>query len=118
MKHDAQRAIEALDELLEKERDLLLAGEIEEIGSVLKAKEALIDTLAGFDRDEVQSLSGLQGKLARNQSRLDGALHGIRRTSARLAALRQVRRSLETYNESGRKQTIEGHVSRKLERRA
>ncbi len=118
MTREAQAAMDALDRLLEQERALLLAGEIDQIADVLSAKEALIDTLTAMDRAELQDLTSLQGKLARNQSLLDGALHGLRRTSSRLAALRQVRRSLETYNKAGHKETIDAQVTRKLERRA
>lgn len=118
MTYDPSTAIEALDALLEKERDLLLKGQIDTIEDILSSKEALIDTLVQMDREDIRELQGLQDKLSRNQLLLDGALHGIRRTAARLAALRKVRRTLETYNESGHKQTIEGRVARKLERRA
>lgn len=118
MTHNDNDAVRALDLLLEEERELLLAGEIDRIEEVLNAKETLIETLSSIDRNEVQGLETLQAKLMRNQSLLDGALQGIRRTSARLATLRKVRRTLETYTESGRKQTIDAQVTRKLERRA
>ncbi len=49
---------------------------------------------------------------------LDGALQGIRRASARLAAVRKVRRSLETYGEDGQKKTIDAQIARQLEKRA
>lgn len=118
MKRDPQSIMEELDALLEKERALLLTGKLDDMADILSAKEALIDALSAADQEDMQDLAGLQNKLTRNQTLLDGALHGIRRTTARLAALRRVRRSLETYNEAGDKQTIEGRVTRKLERRA
>ncbi|MEM6481212.1 MAG: hypothetical protein AAF922_00300 [Pseudomonadota bacterium] len=118
MTRDAQQAIVALDSVLEKERQVLLKGDVDSIGDILNEKEALIDALTEMDRHDIQNVQGLKEKFARNQTLLDGALHGIRRTAARLAAIRQVRRSLETYDEKGQKRTIEGHVERKLERRA
>lgn len=118
MTHDAQATIDSLDALLERERQFLLDGEIEQIEDVLAEKELLVQKLSDLDRQELQNLESLQAKFSRNQTLLDGALHGIRRTAARLATLRQVRRTLETYDESGHKKIIEGHVTHKLEKRA
>ena len=114
---DAQALVDELDTLLEKERTALLSGDIDAIGRLLQRKESLIDGLNALDA-EAAPLGGLQGKVARNQALLDGALQGIRRASARMAALRRVRRSLETYDASGQKQTIEGEVVHKVEKRA
>ena len=49
---------------------------------------------------------------------LDGALEGIRNVANRLADLRRLRHSFDTYDSRGRKSTIEGHVVRHVEKRA
>jgi len=113
-----QEMIDHLDALLDAEREAILAGDLDEMARLLERKTELIDALAAIDLAEAEQMSALQGKLGRNQMLLDGALQGIRRASARLAAMRQVRRTLETYGEDGRKKTIEGQVAHQLEKRA
>jgi len=49
---------------------------------------------------------------------LDGALEGIRRVASRMAAIRQVRRSLATYDETGKRRTIDGTMAHNIEKRA
>lgn len=119
MKTDtAQGIINRLDELLELERDALLQGELDKIPAMLEEKESLIDALSDNEPDTKAELRELQIKVERNQALLDGALQGIRKVAARMAAFRRIRRSLETYDESGRKRTIQGEVERRVEKRA
>jgi len=113
-----QDMIDRLDELLDRERLYLLEGDLEEIAPIAAQKEELIETLNGLAPAEAPDLGSLQDKLARNQMLLDGALQGIRKVATRLAALRRIRRSLETYDASGRKQTIQGEVAHRVEKRA
>jgi hypothetical protein len=114
----AQDLINKLDSLLETERTALLAGDLETIGRLLEQKEKLIDRLNMIEPQNQQALEGLHDKVTRNQALLDGALQGIRKVAARMAAMRRIRRSLETYDESGRRQTIDGEVLHKVEKRA
>ena len=119
MTHDtAQQIIGRLDELLEEERSALLAGDLDRISVLLEEKESLIDALGRLDAAAEPDLQGLQAKVVRNQALLDGALTGIRNVAARMAAFRKIRRSLETYDQSGRKQVIQGEVARQIEKRA
>lgn len=109
--------ITQLDTLLEAEREALLRGDLQAIADTVAQKEQLIDALnEGADRQA--DLSGLHHKLQRNQALLDGALQGIRAVAARMAAYRRIRRSMDTYDSQGRKRTIPGDVSRKVEKRA
>ena len=114
----ATEIVTRLDELLELERDALMKGDLEQIPTFLEEKEALIDQLNEIGADNKTELQELQIKVERNQVLLDGALQGIRKVSARMAAFRRIRRSLETYDETGRKQTIQSEVERKVEKRA
>ena len=77
-----------------------------------------VASLRSFGRDDKEALQGLQTKVDRNQEMLDGALAGIRNVASRMAAFRKIRRSLETYDESGQKTVIQGEVIRKVEKRA
>ncbi|WP_299847505.1 flagellar protein FlgN [uncultured Roseovarius sp.] len=119
MKTETQQdIITRLDELLELERAALLQGELDKIPVLLEEKERLIDALNAGQPDASLSLEELQLKVERNQALLDGALQGIRKVAARMAAFRRIRRSLETYDETGRKRTIQGETERRVEKRA
>ena len=111
------RIIAQLDALLETERAALLRGDLQAIADTVAKKEQLIDMLnKGVARPA--DLSGLHHKLRRNQALLDGALQGIRTVAARMAAYRRIRKSMDTYDREGRKLTIPGDISRKVEKRA
>lgn len=107
-----------LDTVLEQERAFLLEGDLEGLGTLLPIKEQLVEIFLnerGADREQILPL---EGKLQRNQLLLDGALEGIRSVAARLAALRQVRTALDTYDAHGRKKHVEISTTPKVEKRA
>lgn len=109
---------DALDDLLEQERTALLAGDLEKIARLFEVKESLIEELSELEQFESQSLNALQGKVKRNQELLDSALEGIRAVAGRLAALRRVRSTLDTYDSRGAKQSIEMDKDGSVEKRA
>jgi len=113
-----QQLIDQLDTLLEKEREALLVGDLDKVTEIAVSKEELIDALNRLSPKDQTSLEALQEKVTRNQVLLDGALQGIRKVASRLAALRRIRKSMDTYDASGRKQTIQGEVDRRMEKRA
>lgn len=113
-----QQLIDHLDRVLDFERTALLEGDLDEIVRLAQTKEVLIDALNAVTSADQGNLKALQEKVARNQVLLSGALQGIRKVATRIAALRRIRRSLETYDSSGRKQTIQGEVNHKVEKRA
>lgn len=115
---EPQDIINALDDLLERERQALLNGDLESIARLLEEKEALFDQLNTMSQEQSPDLSVLKGKVQRNQALLDNALKGIRAVAARMSAMRKIRRSLDTYDESGKRTTIEGQKAAKLEKRA
>ncbi|MEP2640204.1 flagellar export chaperone FlgN [Roseobacter sp.] len=115
---DFEDIIDALDDVLEAERTALLAGDLDEIGRLLERKETLIDQLATLDEADREPLEALNAKVKRNQAMLDQALEGIRSVSRRLAALRRVRSSLETYDEKGERRTINLATQGDVEKRA
>lgn len=118
MKTEKETAIAALGALLEREREALLNGDFDTLVAQLEEKQALVETLNDLDGGGDGELEALQGKVQRNQALLNSALEGIRSVAARMSALHQVRKSLDTYDESGRKTTIEGLRNPKMEKRA
>ncbi|MGZ2259736.1 flagellar biosynthesis protein FlgN [Roseobacter sp. A03A-229] len=110
--------IDALDDLLDAERAALLAGDLDEVARLLERKEALIERFATLEDADRAPLADLQVKVKRNQALLDQALEGIRSVSRRLAALRRVRSSLETYDEKGERRKIDMSPDGSVEKRA
>ena len=113
-----QHTIGALDALLDRERSALLEGDLEGLIGQFDEKKTLIDRLNGSGEVREAELKALQGKAARNQALLDSALQGIRSVADRMSTLHRIRQSLETYDETGQRRTIEGQPSRKMEKRA
>jgi hypothetical protein len=107
-----------LDTLLEQERTLLIEGKLERLGTLLPKKEKLVEQLLGNHELSRDVIAPLEKKLLRNQLLLDGALDGIRSVSARLAALRQVRIALDTYDAQGRKRRVITPTKPQVEKRA
>ncbi|QJF52992.1 flagellar biosynthesis protein FlgN [Roseobacter ponti] len=112
------RIFDALDDLLDEERTALLEGNLDHVARLLETKETLIDALADLDANEVKPLQELDKKVRRNQVLLDSALAGIRSVAERLTALRRVRRSLDTYDAKGVRQTIDMVSDKSVEKRA
>lgn len=110
--------LDTLDRLLEQERALLLEGDLQGLGKLLPQKEAIIEDLLNESLLSRDAVAPIERKLQRNQLLLDGALDGIRAVAARLAALRQVRSALDTYDAQGRRQTVETSKHGTLEKRA
>lgn len=113
-----QKEIAALDALLERERDALIEGELDELVGLFDEKKTLIERVNEKSDVAAEALQQLQKKAARNQGLLDSALQGIRSVATRMGTLHRVRQTLDTYDESGQRRTIEARPSRKVEKRA
>jgi hypothetical protein len=107
-----------LDELLDRERAALLDGDLDAISRSLREKERLIDALNGQQLMSETELSAIREKVQRNQILLGGALDGIRAVAERLYALRRIRETLETYDQTGQKTVLERLRSGQVEKRA
>ncbi len=113
-----QDTFDALDDLLDREKAALLDGDLEMIARLYDRKLELIDTLSEMEREDIGRLQALNNKASRNQDLLDSALDGIRSVAQRLAQVRETRTSLQTYDSSGRKKSIEMKHSASVEKRA
>lgn len=111
-------AIEDLNTILDAEREALLEGDLEKLATMLATKTSLIDTLNSEPQSDLVALERLDRKVRRNQLLLDGALEGIRSVSSKLAKLREVRGTLETYGADGKRHDIVSQPETSVERRA
>ena len=107
-----------LEDLLEAERQALLAGDLGKIARLVDRKEVLIDALSDMEIGDFQELDELKEKFKRNQIILDSALEGIRRVARRLATVRRVRVALDTYDADGARKTIDLKPDGTFEKRA
>jgi flagellar biosynthesis/type III secretory pathway chaperone len=118
MNNKLQDTIDALDDLLDEERLALLDGNLDLIGRMFERKESLIDALNDYGKAEIDALSGLNTKVQRNQELLGSALEGIQSVADRLATLRRVKGSLDTYDAQGRRKKIDMPTNGEVEKRA
>lgn len=119
MKDDtSQTLIDALDRLLDRERQALLDGDLEKIGQLMPAKEDLVQQLNDLQAHQTDDLAEVHEKVTRNQALLGSALDGIRAVSNRMADLRRVRSGLEIYDRSGQKTKFATSVPASVEKRA
>ncbi|WP_050932082.1 flagellar export chaperone FlgN [Aestuariivita boseongensis] len=113
-----QELVQALDELLEEERAALLKGDVDRINRLAERKGDLItriDALGDFPR---ATLASLQEKLRRNSGLIEQALEGIRAAAARVQEMRQVRETLQTYDQRGKRRDLTMQTGRSVEKRA
>ena len=113
-----QELIDALDAILDQERDALIKGELTKLEPLLEQKEALISQLNEIDGMEKESMSSVQTKVVRNQALLTSAMDGIRAVASRMSELRKVRKGLDVYTQSGAKSSFSTLGAKALEKRA
>jgi|GEM_PF-1652908 flagellar biosynthesis/type III secretory pathway chaperone len=98
------RADDALDRLLDQERQLILSGRIEALAQVSAEKDRLMARL-GQSHGDARDLDKLRRKADRNQHLLMAVAKGIRTVSRRLDALKAQqngRARFATYDRGGR----------------
>ncbi|MBY6056948.1 flagellar protein FlgN [Leisingera daeponensis] len=115
---EPQQLIDELDQVLDRERTALMAGDLGKLEELLAKKEKIISKLNAVSELERESLEQVQTKLSRNQSLLDSAMDGIRSVAARMAELRRIRKGLDVYDQSGRRTRYGTRSGAKLEKRA
>lgn len=110
--------LDALEDLLERERSALTSGDMDTIARLMQQKEDIVGQLNAADLPADAALDELRAKAERNQVLFDSALAGIRAVSARIAELRHMRQGSETYDRHGRKAKLTAPQRSRLEKRA
>ncbi|MHA6265425.1 flagellar biosynthesis protein FlgN [uncultured Aliiroseovarius sp.] len=111
-----QPAARALETLLDRERALIISGDIQKLARLLPEKERLLERVKTMG-DSAGRLEHIQGKADRNQSLLDAVACGIKSVQSRLEAMREGQKVLRTYTQKGESQSISRKTT-KFERRA
>jgi flagellar biosynthesis/type III secretory pathway chaperone len=109
--------VDELDQLLDRECEVLLTADFPAFPSILKKKTDLIDRLAA-SRSEHGTLERLSHKASRNQSLLDEAMAGLRSAAKLLAELKKSRRTIDTYDYMGKRKTLTPDAKVSVEKKA
>lgn len=98
---DAGRALELL---LERERQAILSGRLEDLSALPSEKAWLLDRLSGL-RD-ADRLRHLVRQARRNQALLEAAGQGLRDIRERLSEIRRAAGTLDVYSQNGERQSV------------
>ncbi|MEM9708754.1 MAG: hypothetical protein AAF871_08165 [Pseudomonadota bacterium] len=112
---DARDHLDALEDLLERERALLLSGSLDGLARLADEKTRLL-TKAPLGSDP-RRVARLRWLAERNGKLLEAAAKGIRSVAARLQAVRDGPEPLSTYGSDGGRHQI-GPARRSVEKRA
>ncbi len=118
---DDQRQSElfaALDALLTREKSALLDGDFEVLAEIGEEKARLLTALETLSPSDPAPLQALHEAAGRNQVLMESALSGIKDIANRMALLRRVRDSLQTYDAQGQKSDVYLAGPARLEKRA
>lgn len=93
-------ASDALEDLLDHERKLILSGQIDGLLRASQDKERLLARLVATG-DDAAVFDRLRRKAERNQQLLAAAARGIKSAARRVEALKTTTASLRTYGRDG-----------------
>lgn len=117
MPNDTFHMIDALEDLLDKERAAILKGAFEDMGRIAGEKERVLGRRELTAPDQ-RTLDRVKAKAARNQQLLAAAIRGVRAVTARLDVLRNGPGDMNTYDRSGQRATLSNRHQGALHRRA
>ncbi|HGG06587.1 MAG TPA: flagellar biosynthesis protein FlgN [Aliiroseovarius sp.] len=98
--------IDALDDLLDRERQAILTGNIDGLARQAVEKTRLLEQLSGATTD-TQRIERLRVKADRNQELLVAVAKGIKSVSRRLQAMKSAKSTLQTYDKGGHRVALE-----------
>lgn len=118
MTDDPQDLTRDLDDLLERERLALLAGDLDSVVRLMGEKEALLHRLHASAGGFGPELQRLKDMLERNQVLVQSAIEGVRSATGKIARGRRARGRVDTYDKAGQRTTIDVTRNGQVERRA
>ena len=118
MTDPAPDPFDTLETLLMQERDSLLSGALDNIAPLMAEKTVLISQLRRDLPEDAERVQRLHATMLRNQALFDQTLAGLRNAAERVGNMQQLRRSMEIYDATGRRATIDMPPAQRVERRA
>ncbi|WP_425044830.1 hypothetical protein [Primorskyibacter sp. S87] len=107
----------ALTSILERERKVLLEGELEQLGELLVEKEKLLSEFALNPMSDDNKLRALREDFGRNLAMLESAKEGIQAVSLQLSEFLKVHQGLDVYRPSGAREQLGVRRSHTIEKR-
>ena len=108
--------IAKLHQVLDQEKQALIAADFDPLADLLQQKEQLLTYLTQSDTEKAL-LRPIRKKMDENQSLLAAAIKGVAAAGERLQALNNVQKSLSVYDPSGRVELVRKHRNN-LEKKA
>ena len=102
---ETQSAAEALEELLEKEREAILDGRFDSLERLAAEKERLVTSVA---ESGAPGLVGLRVRAERNSALLEAMGAGVKAAIRQIEGLRGLGAPLQTYDASGQRTAMAG----------
>lgn len=106
-----------LTDVLSRERQALLVGDLDEVEKLLPRKQDLFERVGAMPGSEAQ-MRDLARDISHNQTLLQSAMDGIRTVSARLREARAARAGLNLYDGQGRARHVDCPAGPSFEKRA
>jgi len=103
-------AVDPLEDLLDRERAVILAGQFDKLERLVAEKERLTQRLEAEGLSK-RVITHLQSKAKRNGRLLQAMEAGLKEASLRISKLRDLPDELQTYDASGKKSPL--HEGRK-----
>ena len=110
-------AVEALNDLLDAERQAILRGDLDPLVRIGPEKARLMQHLPGSTTDSAP-VQRLREKAGRNQELLIAVARGVKNAVRRLDAMKTQDISLKTYDRSGTSHRMASKPQPSLEKRA
>ncbi|MEJ6768645.1 MAG: flagellar biosynthesis protein FlgN [Paracoccaceae bacterium] len=104
--------------MLVAERALLITGDFKALERLEADKEKVIAAIRPMSERDLQELSHLRGLAEHNQQLFKQALKGIQDVADRLESIRKIGETIDTYDQTGRRISVETQQSKALEKRA
>lgn len=108
--------LDAVEEHLDQETEILRHGRIKELASLLERREELIGQLDGYQGD-ARRLSFLRSKAERNAELLEACKGGVSKALARLGELQDASGPISSYSAVGNPTKI-GTIRPEFEKKA
>ncbi|UWR22380.1 hypothetical protein [Sulfitobacter sp. S190] len=108
----------AMQDILRRERKLLLSGDLAKLSDLLPEKERLVAHFHDAKEGDAEVLDEIRVQSRDNERLLNAALAGLRSVTQRVKELQTVRSSLETYDQLGKRKSIKSPQQGQVEKRA